>query len=391
MNSVFEILFAISLTFILYTYLGYPLFLFFLVKMKRLIRGKVQILSGELPSMTLIVACYNEKDILGEKVENTLALKYPEGKLEIIFVTDGSDDGSEVFLAQFPQIKVFHSPERKGKNAAINRVMPEVRSEVVTFCDANTTLNEEALLLLGRHFLDEKVGAVAGEKRVKAKAGDGAASSGEGAYWKYESQLKKWDSELYTVVGAAGELFSVRTSLYETVPEGIIIEDFYISLSIAQKGYLVRYEPDAYAEESGSASMEEERKRKVRIAAGGLQAVWLLRSLFNVFRYGWLSFQFTSHRAFRWTVAPLALLIVFVSNVYLAVVGGIVFQILLAGQLFFYLLAFAGHLQRDQATKTKIFLLPYYFTFMHLSVFQGAWRLIKGSQSAVWEKAKRAG
>lgn len=375
----------------LYTYLFYPAILGAFVKIKRAIKGGSRALEGELPSMTLIVACYNEKDILGEKVENTLALKYPEGKLEIIFVTDGSDDGSEVFLEQFPQIKVFHSPERKGKNAAINRVMPEVRSEVVTFCDANTTLNEEALLLLGRHFLDEKVGAVAGEKRVKAKAGDGAASSGEGAYWKYESQLKKWDSELYTVVGAAGELFSVRTSLYETVPEGIIIEDFYISLSIAQKGYLVRYEPDAYAEESGSASMEEERKRKVRIAAGGLQAVWLLRSLFNVFRYGWLSFQFTSHRAFRWTVAPLALLIVFVSNVYLAVVGGIVFQILLAGQLFFYLLAFAGHLQRDQATKNKIFLLPYYFTFMHLSVFQGALRLIKGSQSAVWEKAKRAG
>jgi biofilm PGA synthesis N-glycosyltransferase PgaC len=217
------------------------------------------------------------------------------------------------------------------------------------------------------------------------------AGAGEGAYWKYESQLKKWDSELYSVVGAAGELFSVRKNLMDAVPDGIIIEDFYLSVKIAMNGFKVRYEPEAYAMEAGSSSIAEERKRKVRISAGGLQAVAIFFPLLNFFKYGLFSFQYISHRFLRWTLAPLSLLLLIITNVALVYVeAGMFYWLTAVGQLFFYLLAFIGNLLELSGKSSKVFLIPFYFVFMNLTVYQGFLRLVKGKQSAVWEKSKRA-
>src|SRR5690606_14610307 len=97
------------------------------------------------------------------------------------------------------------------------------------FSDANTHLNAEAVKNMVRHYQYEKVGGVAGEKMIRVGEKENASGSGEGLYWKYESFLKRKDSEVYSVVGAAGELFSVRTALYEAPDEDMIIEDFYMS------------------------------------------------------------------------------------------------------------------------------------------------------------------
>lgn len=390
-----ELVFWFCLALVVYTYLGYPVVLFLLVKLKRLFNKRKLLFfePSELPRVSLVVACYNEAEILEEKIANTLALSYPDDKLDICFVTDGSDDNSDEIIAKYANINIkhFHSDERKGKNAAINRILPLLSTPYIIFCDANTFLNKEALVNLVRHYKDEKVGAVAGEKRVFSTNDDENAGAGEGAYWKYESQLKKWDSELYSVVGAAGELFSVKSDLMDPVPDGIIIEDFFLSVKIAMNGYKVRYEPEAYAMEAGSSSIAEERKRKVRISAGGLQAVGLFAGLLNFFKYGTLSFQYISHRFFRWTVAPLSLLILLLINIYLVVTGaGIVYTVLLAGQVFFYFLAAMGNLYELKGKSSKVFLIPFYFVFMNVSVYQGFFRLLKGKQSAVWEKSARA-
>jgi cellulose synthase/poly-beta-1,6-N-acetylglucosamine synthase-like glycosyltransferase len=219
---------------------------------------------------------------------------------------------------------------------------------------------------------------------------DNASGSGEGFYWKYESFLKKKDAEVYSIVGAAGELFSIRTNLYESPAENTIIEDFVLSMTICAKGFRFMYEPEAYALETASASVGEEWKRKVRICAGGFQAMVRLRHLLNPFRYGILSFQYLSHRVLRWTLAPLFLPIVFVCNLWLASVGPGYYTLLLAGQTGFYLLAFLGYQLRDRKISLKGFFVPYYFLVMNLSVYAGFMRFIKGKQSAVWEKAQRA-
>ena len=268
--------------------------------------------------------------------------------------------------------------------------MKMVTTPVVVFCDANTYLNKEAIRQIVRHYADPRTGGVAGEKQIFKKKEDSASGSGEGLYWKYESFLKKKDSEVYSVVGAAGELFSVRTALFESTREDIIIEDFYISLRIAMSGFRFIYEPHAVATETASVSVGEEWKRKVRISAGGFQAMLLLLPLLNFFEYGVLSFQYISHRVLRWTLAPLSLPLILLSNIVLAANGLRYYQLILLAQLIFYAIAFAGWKYQDRKVGIKGFFVPYYFAVMNFSVYAGLRRYLKGNQSVMWEKAQRS-
>ncbi len=389
--SKIEIVFWLCLFVVFYAYIGYGFVLFVLIKIKRVFsKQKRDFYSvAELPEATLIVACYNEEDILKEKIRNTLDLKYPKGQLNLFFVTDGSTDKSSEIIDSVGKIQHFHSPERRGKVAAVNRVMPFVTTPIVIYTDANTFLNDDAIINIVRHYKDPKVGAVAGEKRIKNLSEDHAAGSGEGAYWKYESALKRWDSELHSVVGAAGELFSIRTELFKTVPENILIEDCFVTLNIAKDNYVVRYEPEAYAEESSSADIKEEYKRKIRISAGGVQVVHLFPGLWNIFKYGWLSFQYVSHRALRWSLAPLCLFFVLALN-FILVADSVLYEILFYCQLLFYTAGAIGWILQNRNLKIKAFFIPFYFLFMNYSVFIGFFRYLKGKQTVVWDKAKRA-
>jgi cellulose synthase/poly-beta-1,6-N-acetylglucosamine synthase-like glycosyltransferase len=380
--------FWLSTLLVFYTYVGYGVVIYIFSKIKR--PTPVPNSGIDLPDITLLIAAYNEEGFIEEKIRNTLALDYPTDKLHIMIVTDGSNDRTPELVAKNPSIQLFHEPERRGKIHAVNRVIKLVTTPIVIFCDANTYLNPESLKLMVRHYADPKVGGVAGEKRIFKKEEDSASGAGEGIYWKYESFLKRKDSEVYSIVGAAGELFSLRTALFEEPPADTIIEDFYISLRIAARGYRFVYEPGAYATESASASVEEEWKRKVRICAGGFQAMARLTPLLNPFRYGMLSFQYVSHRVLRWTLAPLALPLIFISNVILAIYAGPVYQAILVAQLGFYVLALLGYVMRDKPITIKGFFVPYYFAVMNFSVYAGFRRYLKGSQSVVWDKSKRA-
>ncbi len=396
--DTWKLIFWLLIFVVFYAYLGYGLLLFFLVKIKRIFGKKTEPGYDEasLPEVTFIVAAYNEQDYIEDKIRNCLAFDYPKNKISFWFVTDGSNDRTPEIVESFPrsenqQIRLFHSPERKGKIAAVERVMAYVETPVTIFTDANTDVNPAAIRQIVRHFADPNVGAVAGEKRIAMNEADEATGAGEGIYWKYESTLKKWDSELNSVIGAAGELFAIRTSEYRHVPADTLIEDFVMTMGIAMRGFRLAYEPEAYAVESSSASIGEEMKRKVRIAAGGLQTAWRLRSLLNPFRYGLLSFQYISHRVLRWTLAPLALPLIFLINVSLAIEAGPVYQILLALQIAFYAFAYLGYLFERKQLKIKAFFIPYYFCLMNWAMYRGFFRLVAGRQSVVWEKAKRAG
>lgn len=383
--------FWISVFIVFYTYLGYGILLYLLVQLRRLFRGKrtVSVDMEQLPALTLVVAAYNEAALMEAKISNTLALAYPKERLRLLFVTDGSTDESPQIISRYPAIRLMHTPERRGKIHAIHRAMETVDTEVVVFTDANTFLNEDALIKIARHYSDPTVGAVSGEKRVRIdNVAD--ATAGEGFYWKYESALKKWDSELYSVVGAAGELFSIRQSLYEPVPADTVLDDFMISMLIAARGYRIVYEPEAYATEGASENIGEELKRKVRIAAGGIQSILRLPQLFNVFKYPLLSFQYVSHRVLRWTVTPFFMIASLVLNVILVLRGaGAVYSVLLACQLAFYLFALLGWLAQQRSLKIKVLFIPYYFCVMNYAVLAGIIRYTRRQQSAVWEKAKR--
>jgi biofilm PGA synthesis N-glycosyltransferase PgaC len=290
----------------------------------------------------LIVAAYNEEEFIRQKIQNTLELDYPKEALHLIFITDGSTDKTPALVNQFPEIQLLHSTARQGKVAAMHRAMSFVKTPYVIFSDANTLLNKESIRNMVKHYQNPAVGGVAGEKKVMQAAGEAAAGAGEGLYWKYESFLKKLDWQFYTVVGAAGELFSIRTELYEYPGDNILLDDFIISLRVCQKGYRVAYEADAFALETASSSMREEQKRKIRISAGGFQSMYILRRPAEHFQIPNLSFQYISHRVLRWTLCPLFLPLILICNVSLVAAGSSpVYTFLLAAQVLFYGLAFA--------------------------------------------------
>ncbi|CAD0009807.1 glycosyltransferase family 2 protein [Flavobacterium chungangense] len=394
--TVLKITFWLLLFIIVYTYVGYGILLFLIIKIRRFFKlgNKVNIDPNYEPEVTLFIAAYNEKEYVAAKMKNTLELEYPKEKLNIIWVTDGSNDGTPNLLNGYPNTTVYHLDERNGKIGAMNRGMEFVKTPIVIFSDANTNLGKESVRRIVNLFSNPAVGCVSGEKRIVDKESDVASGAGEGIYWKYESALKKWDAELYSVVGAAGELFAIRTQLYCHVEKDTLLDDFIISLRVAQEGYTIQYDPEAYAIETASASVREEFKRKIRISAGGIQSIVRLRSLLNIFKYGTLSFQYISHRVLRWSLTPLCLILLIPVLSILAFNEGIIsfgfYSILFWMQLFFYAAALLGWFLENRETRIKILFVPYYFFIMNLCVILGFFRYLKKSQSVNWERAKRA-
>ncbi|NNM17986.1 MAG: glycosyltransferase family 2 protein [Croceitalea sp.] len=392
-----QIIFWVALFIIFYSYLGYGIVLFVIIKIRRALGLAIKFEGNKdyQPEVTLFVAAYNEKDYLKEKVANSKSLNYPQDKVTQLWVTDGSDDGTPELLQKFSDVKVLHQPKRAGKIAAMNRGMKHVKTPIVIFSDGNTNLGQESINEIVKLFRNPKVGCVSGEKRIYSNEADSAAGAGEGLYWKYESQLKKWDAELYSVVGAAGELFAIRTELWQEVEKDTLLDDFMISLRVAMAGYTIQYNPDAYAIESASANVKEELKRKVRISAGGIQSVVRLASLLNIFKYGTLSFQYISHRVLRWTLTPLLLLLLIPINLKLAIDEGIftlgIYSLLFWAQVLFYAAALLGWFLENRKIRLKLLFVPYYFFIMNLSVFLGFNRYLRGNQSVNWERAKRGG
>ena len=395
--TTMTLLFWSAFLLVFYAYVGYGIVLYALLRVRRVFfPSKMYPSLVELPEVTFVVCAYNEADWIEQKIANSLALDYPRERIRFCFVTDGSDDATPDLVRNYPypagvRWELLHQPERRGKIAAFQRAMEHISSPIVISTDANTLVNTAGVRNLVRHFADPQVGAVAGEKRIFLSERDDASSAGEGIYWRYESALKRWDAELWTVVGAAGELFAFRREAYEHVPTDTVVEDFYLTMRIAQKGWRVQYAPDAYAVETSSASVQEELKRKIRISAGGLQAVWRLGALLNPFRYGVLTFQYVSHRVLRWTLAPLLLPVLLALNIALAWQGSTFYQGILVTQLAFYAAAWAGYLLERRKMKVKVFFVPYYFCVMNYAQYAGFRRFVRGKQSVMWEKAKRAG
>lgn len=378
-----------------YTYVGYGLLLWLLVGIKRLVKGKPEIkglpTDEALPHVTFMVCAFNEEDVVEMKMKNINELDYPQDRLHVMWVTDGSTDHTNERLAEYEGVEVVFSPERRGKTAALNHGLSMVQSEITVMTDANTIVNREAIREIVRCMQDQKVACVAGEKRVMARHEGQAAAEGEGLYWKYESALKRLDSELYSAMGAAGELNAIRTRLYEPMPENALLDDFVMSMRMVDQGYRIAYTSEAYAMEYGSADLFEESKRKRRIAAGGLQSVWWLRRMMNPFRHFTVAFQFVSHRVLRWSITPVAMLALIPLNAALVMMNaGTVYTVIALLQVLFYGAACLGWLAERYGRKLKLLYIPYYFLFMNVNVFRGMNYLRTHKSSGAWEKAKRA-
>ena len=379
-------IFWLALGLVFYTYLGYGVVVWLWAKAVAALRP-ASVLQPFEPEVTLIVPAYNEADVLDAKIANCLALDYPTGKLRLLFITDGSTDNSSAVLARYPHIEHLHTSLRGGKSAAENRAMQFVRTPYVVFTDANTDLNPAAVRELVKHYQDPTVGAVSGEKKIATP--DSAPGAGEGLYWKYESFLKRCDSRIYSLMGAAGELVSFRTNLFAPLEADTILDDFVQSLRIVDKGYRVVYEPLAYASEDASASLTDELERKIRICAGGWQSMSRLTALLNPFRQPVVTFLYVSHRVLRWSLTPVALALLLPLSLLLASTLGGIYWLLLAGQAVFYLAAWRGWRAGGAGHAHPLLVVPLFFTMMNVAVFLGFRRYVRKTQPAAWAKASR--
>jgi cellulose synthase/poly-beta-1,6-N-acetylglucosamine synthase-like glycosyltransferase len=387
-----KILFWVLLGFILYTYFGYTLILLLFSLIKKLFAYKTLTISKNFePEVTLVIPSYNEENFVTEKASNALNLDYPKDKLKIIWITDGSTDNTDVLLSRFPGITVMHESERRGKIHAMNRAMKIVDTPLVVFTDANSMLNRMAIREIVKPFNNDLTGCVTGEKRISALEKQKAVGAGEGLYWQYESLIKKLESETGSVVGAVGEIFAIRTMLYEEVNEDTLLDDFTLSLRMIQKGYGIKYAPLAWGVETASLSVSEEIKRKIRIATGGMQSLSRMADLLNPFKYGLLSLKYISHKVLRWTLVPFAFPVVFLMNLLILLSGesNLLFQILFALQCVFYLMAFAGRLLENVKTRAGVFFAPYYLLIMNYAVLLGFFKYLSGNYSVKWQKVKR--
>ena len=370
---------------VFYTYLGYPLLIVLLAKFFPKAR-KVDVLST--PTVTWIVPCFNEEAVISSKIENLVALDYPKNKLEVILITDGSTDRTVEYAKSYKDVKVLHQDTRAGKAAAENRAMKFANGEIIVFNDANTMVSSNALKHMIKHYADPQVGGVSGAKGIIVDEKDTAASEGEGLYWKYESMIKNADSNFNSLMGAAGELVSFRSELVMDLPEDTILDDFMQSFNVLKQGFIMIYEPKAKAEETSSINVEEELKRKIRIAAGGWQSMSRLLYMLNIFRRPIQAWMYISHRVLRWSITAFTLPLLYLLNAFSLDSSSAFLITLFIGQSIFYFIALLAHQFRDKSLPGPV-LIMYYFVLMNYAVIAGFLRFIGGKQGGAWERSVR--
>jgi biofilm PGA synthesis N-glycosyltransferase PgaC len=376
------LLFAGSLALVAYVFAGYPA----LVALLARVRPRPPRASPDhCPMLSLIVVARNEQDVIEAKLDNAARLEYPRDRLEVIVVTDGSDDATPDRAGAHGTARVLHRPERAGKLAAMNRAAATAGGEILVFSDANNMYSPNALRELAAPFADPEVGIVTGQKAIDDGTGRPLDRS-ESLYWRYESRLKHWESSMGSVSAAAGEILAFRREAYVSPESGTLNEDLVQILLAAASGWRIVYAPAAVSMEVASATTRDEASRRARLVAGRWQAVWRVLPVLAR-RDPLFAWQFASHKAAR-PLIPWALLLAGASN--LALTGGRRWARWIAGvQAGFYATAAIGWRRERAGRRDRLTYLPYYFCRMNLSAIAGLGRLLRGRQSAVWDRVPR--
>ncbi|MCZ6767424.1 MAG: glycosyltransferase family 2 protein [bacterium] len=366
----------------IYTYFGYPLTLYLLSRLPR--RKRHSIVEVDYPSVCLLISAFNEEKVIRTKIENSLGLTYPHEKLTILVASDGSDDETVRITKEFADrgVRVYHSDERSGKSAVINRVVPDIEEDVVVFTDANALFAEDALERLVRRFADPSIGCVVGKLRYVDRHTT-AVGKGESIYWRYEGMLSVLESKMKSVLVANGSIFGIRRELFENVSPHVA-NDFQIPFDIARHGHGIVYEPEAVALERCTIFWHEEFQRKVRIVLRGLTGLSKMTDKVGGMRL----WQLVSHKLLRWAMGPVLFVALF-ANVML-MEGSVFYAVLALGQVAFYLAALNGWRMRGTRRPHAVFNIPFYFTMVNFAAVIAMAKFASGQRQTVWEKAESA-
>lgn len=381
-----EFFFWASFLLVFYIYIGYPLLIELLSMIRTTVDKSVPNKNTEdLPSVSILIAAYNEEKDIKDTLVNKIKLDYPREKLEILVVSDESTDATDEIVESIAKvsdinIRLFRQKPRQGKTSGLNLIVPEAKGEIMVFSDANSIYGSDALLKLVENFSDAKIGYVTG-KMVYTNPDGSLVGDGCSSYMEYENWIREVETSLGSVVGVDGGIDAMRKSLYENL-RADQLPDFVQPLKVVEKGYRVIYEPTAILKEDALSNSSSEYAMRVRVT---LRALWALKDmyiLFNPFKYGLFSLQLFSHKLLRY-LAFVPIVAVFLLNV-LLYDEGLLYQIMLTMQIIFYLLALQGKSNLHKQYNPAYYALPYYFALLNISCMHAFWRFIKGEKQATW-------
>ena len=363
---------------ILYVYAGYPALL---AVLRALGAGRPVAVGDYEPRVSLLISAFNEADVIAAKIRNSLALDYPRAKIEIIVLSDASDDGTDEIVRQFESegVRLLRMAERGGKTLGLNAGVRAAGGDIVVFSDANAMYLPDAVRRMLRNFADPEVGAVVGESTYASATG--GAQQSESLYWKYETAIKRLESGIGSVVGGDGAIYAIRRNLYRDL-RADALSDFVNPMQIVMAGKRCIYEPLARSVEEAAESFDKEFRRKVRIVNRAWRATWSQPSLLNPLRFGWFSVQLLSHKLLRWLM-PLFLAAFLILSA-LLIDRGPLYAAIFVVQALLYALAGAGYLVRRSASMPRAMAVPFYFCLVNIASARGIIEAYRGRTYTTW-------
>ncbi len=379
--SVAFFTFWASLGLLLYVYVGFALLLAAvgLVLNRRVKKHPLT------PSVSVVIAAYNEEASITERLDNLLELDYPRDRLEVIVASDGSDDATERIVEGYAGLGVrLLSLPRRGKIHALNDAVAVASGEILVFSDANSIYDRQALRTLVRNFADPEVGGVGGNTIYITEKNADTCSKGENLYWNYDKWLKEMESRTGSIISAHGAIYAIRRELYQPLTDPAVTDDFAISTGVIEQGYRLVFEKEARAYEVAIPAANREFWRKVRMMTRGLRGVRLRRRLLNPFKYGFYAVILFTHKLLRRLVAAF-LLTLFASSLALAPQGGF-YALFCQGQMVFYALALVGYLLKDQRLgRLRLLYVPFFYCLANSAALVALVNILRGHQIERWQ------
>lgn len=381
------LLFWIAVFLIVYTYVGFPL----TIILRGLIWGRPY-KHGDLsvlPTVSIVIAAYNEAKTISEKLDNLVSLDYPEDTLEIVIASDGSTDGTESIVERYKDrgVKLLVLP-RSGKAVALNTAVAAASGEILVFSDANSIYKSDAIQELVKPFADPGIGGVAGNQIYKRNTVAGSSGEGERAYWNFDRMLKQFQGKAGNTLAATGAIYAIRRSLFRPIPDGVS-DDFVTSTSVIAQGYRLVFSPEAVAYEPVASTSTAEFGRKVRVIVRSWRAFIFMKELLNPFRHGFYAVQLFSHKILRYLVV-IPLIVLFLVSPFLWKVS-LFYQLATITQIMFYACAGAGYfLDRTRSGPMKLLTIPFYFCMVNIASLVAIVKVLSGSQIKHWEPQRPA-
>lgn len=384
MLTALEILLFVIILLFLFTYIGYPLSLMVLSRFssKKTIKAPIE------PSVSIIIAAYNEEANIRSKIESTLAFEYPEEKKEIIVVSDGSTDGTNSIVREFAQdgkINFIEMKERGGKECAQNEAVKVAGGEVIVFTDASVYIKPGDLKKIVQNFADPSVGCVTSEDKL---CNDDEVELSEKPYISYDTKIRRIESEIDSVVGLSGSFFAARAELCTNLCSYPPVDsDFRLVMNCKEHNLRAINDPEVCGEYRAVAKADKEFQRKVRTVLRGMTGMWQQIRYLNPMRYGLFAYQLFAHKVLRW-ISPFFLGGIFIVNILLIEMHAFYLYLFFA-QLMFYGVASAGIFFSHTLPLFKLLAIPSFFLHANLAVLAAWYFLLKGKKVVFWESSSR--